>query len=116
MLRQGLEKEVKALVKKYGWTPVLRNTIGYAEWSSFAPEGLRKDKSSFAPNRIKGLQKDKSSHTEELQKIAEQIKTHTLQLTKRQMTWFKRDKTIRWVKDYKEAADLIKKFTETESL
>jgi len=29
---------------------------------------------------------------------------------KRQMTWFKRDKRIIWVKNYKEAEKLIKKF------
>ncbi|MDP2934474.1 MAG: tRNA (adenosine(37)-N6)-dimethylallyltransferase MiaA, partial [bacterium] len=33
MIKSGLEKEVKNLVKKYGWTIVLKNTIGY---SSFA--------------------------------------------------------------------------------
>lgn len=81
MLKQGLEKEVKALVKKYGWTPVLKNTIGYAEW-----------------------QEDPSL-----------IKTHTLQFAKRQMTWFKRDKKIRWVKNYQQAATLIKKFAKDSS-
>jgi len=34
MIKTGLEKEVKRLVKKYGWTTVLKNTIGYAEWIS----------------------------------------------------------------------------------
>jgi len=29
---------------------------------------------------------------------------------KRQMTWFKKDKRIRWVKNYQEAEELIKKF------
>ncbi len=32
MIKMGLEKEVKGLVKKYGWTIVLKNTIGYTEW------------------------------------------------------------------------------------
>ena len=32
MIKAGLEKEIKGLVKKYGWTTVLKNTIGYAEF------------------------------------------------------------------------------------
>lgn len=86
MFKLGLEKEVKALVKKYGWTAVLQNTIGYAEWKEFH---------SFLQGR---------SETPSL------IETHTLQLAKRQMTWFKRDKKIRWVKSQRQATALIKKF------
>ena len=32
------------------------------------------------------------------------------QYAKRQMTWFKRDKKIRWIKNYKEAEKLVKNF------
>jgi len=32
MIALGLEKEVKKLVKKYRWTSILKNTIGYKEW------------------------------------------------------------------------------------
>ncbi|OGZ22682.1 MAG: hypothetical protein A3A08_00215 [Candidatus Nealsonbacteria bacterium RIFCSPLOWO2_01_FULL_41_9] len=35
---------------------------------------------------------------------------HTIQYAKRQMTWFKRDTRIHWVKNYREAEKLIKKF------
>jgi len=90
MLKMGLEKEVKNLVKKYGWTDVLKNTIGYAEWSSFAPTELRRDKT----------------------KIEKLLVLHTLQLAKRQMTWFKKDKRIHWIKNQQQAANLTKKFTE----
>jgi tRNA dimethylallyltransferase len=62
MIKMGLEKEVIKLVKKYGWTIVLRNTIGYAEWKN-------------------------SAHKKE---IIEAIKLHTLQYAKRQLTWFKK--------------------------
>jgi len=29
---------------------------------------------------------------------------------KRQMTWFKRDKRIKWVKNYREAENIVKTF------
>ncbi|MDD5750294.1 MAG: tRNA (adenosine(37)-N6)-dimethylallyltransferase MiaA [Candidatus Pacebacteria bacterium] len=87
MLKQGLEKEVKSLVKKYGWTDVLKNTIGYAE---------------FAQGPAFPLQ--------------ELIALHTEQFAKRQMVWFKKDKRIHWLKNQKQANTLIKKFTEIFSL
>jgi len=62
MIKMGLEKEVKKLVKKYGWTTVLRNTIGYAEWRD----------------------------SENKKEIIKAIKLHTLQYAKRQLTWFKK--------------------------
>ena len=37
MFKMGLEKEVKKIVKKYGWTIVLKNTIGYAEFQNQNP-------------------------------------------------------------------------------
>jgi tRNA A37 methylthiotransferase MiaB len=62
MIKMGLEKEVKKLVKKYGWTIILRNTIGYAEWKN----------------------------SENKKEIIETIKLHTFQYAKRQITWFKK--------------------------
>jgi len=87
MLEQGLEKEVKGLVKKYGWTPILQNTIGYAEW-------LQKQLSRFCRS----------------DSVASAIILHTLQFAKRQMTWFKKDKKIRWVKNSQQATTLLKTF------
>lgn len=69
MFGQGLENEVKILVKKYGWTPVLQNTIGYSEW-----------KDAITKKELQAL-----------------MSLHTRQFAKRQMTWFKKDKRIRWI-------------------
>jgi len=89
MFRRGLEKEVKSLVKKYGWADVLKNTIGYQEFQTKeSPSFLLKERRAFL------------------------ISSHTLQLAKRQMTWFKKDKRIHWVKTVPQATNLIKKFTE----
>ncbi|MCX6789124.1 MAG: tRNA (adenosine(37)-N6)-dimethylallyltransferase MiaA [Candidatus Gribaldobacteria bacterium] len=92
MLKQGLEKEAKALVKKYGWTPILRNTIGYAEWQNL-------------------LNLTKSSSAElDLVKFTTLISLHTMQFAKRQMTWFKKNEQILWVKNYQESARKISTF------
>lgn len=94
MFKQGLEKEVKALTKKYGWTSVLKNAIGYSEWkglSSFV------DRRSLAPSEIKN-------------EVKNLISLHTRQLTKKQMTWFKKDRRILWVKNYQEAVHKVSAF------
>ena len=44
------------------------------------------------------------------QEMIDDIQKGSEQYAKRQMTWFKRDKRIYWVKNYKEAEKLIKKF------
>ena len=85
MLRMGLEKEVKKLVKKYGWISSFQ-TIDYQEWQEYFAGKINKDQ------------------------LKEKIKTHTFQFAKRQMTWFKRDKRIKWTKNYQEAKKLIREF------
>jgi len=85
MIKNGLEKEVKTLVRKYGWTGVLKNTIGY---SSFAKASDGK------------------------QEIVNDIKLRTLQYVKRQMTWFKKNKKIHWIVDDKQAKRIVKNFLE----
>ncbi len=44
------------------------------------------------------------------QEMIEKIQKESEHYTKRQMTWFKRDKRIRWIKNYKEAEKLVKNF------
>jgi len=82
MIKNGLEKEVKKLIKKYGWTMVLRNTIGYAEW--------------------------KDSENEKI--IAKAVKNNTYHYAKRQMTWFKAIKEIHWISNYQQAENLLRQF------
>ncbi len=85
MFNQGLEKEVESLIKKYGWVPALQ-TIGYQEWKQYFENELNKSK-------VKDL-----------------IILHTRQFARCQMTWFKRDKRIHWIKKQPEAEKLIKEF------
>jgi len=85
MIKQGLEKEVKNLVKQYGWIINLQ-TIGYQEWKEYFGNKI-------SENEVRDL-----------------IILHTKQYAKRQTTWFKRDKRILWIKNYKEAEKLTKSF------
>ncbi len=59
MFKQGLAKEFKNLVKKYGKSSILTKTIGYAEFFDF----------------------------EDLDSVFEQIKINTRRLAKKQRTW-----------------------------
>jgi len=88
MIKSGLEKEAKKLIKKYGWTQVLRNSIGYQEWNTKKPK----------------------------KEIIEDIKLHTRQFAKKQMTWFSAKDgkypadEIRWIRNYSEAKKTIQDF------
>ena len=85
MIQIGLETEVKNLVSKYGWIPSLQS-IGYQEWKGYFNDKINK---------------------KEVQNL---IELHTLQYIKRQMTWFKKMKEIKWIEDPKIAIELTKLF------
>lgn len=88
MIKMGLEKEVKNLVKRYGWTTVFRNTIGYSEFSHYAKASRDK------------------------QKTEDDIKLHTYQYAKKQMTWLNKypGKKVHWIKNSTEANKIVKEF------
>jgi len=86
MFKSGLEEEVKRLVEKYGFEIPLLQTIGYQEWQEYFAGKITKEE------------------------LKEKIKLHTLQFAKRQITWFKKDKRIKWIKNYQEGEKLIKEF------
>ena len=87
MTEQGLTKEVKGLLKKgYNFSLPSLSGLGYKQIGMY----LR--------NEIT------------LEEAIKLIKLRTRQYAKRQMTWFKRDKRIRWIKNYKEAEKLVANF------
>ena len=51
-----------------------------------------------------------------LEEAIEQIKMNTRRFAKRQMTWFKRDHFIRWVRREKDAVRLVRNFLRNYSL
>ncbi|MBI2448480.1 tRNA (adenosine(37)-N6)-dimethylallyltransferase MiaA [Candidatus Microgenomates bacterium] len=100
MITDGLEAEAQSLAEKYGWDAEAMTGIGYREWASF----LGNPKPQIL--NAKEIQNPKL----EIQKIAEQIKINSRRYAKRQMTWFKRDKEIHWVKNKKEAEYFTRNF------
>jgi len=84
-----LIEEVKQLKEKYGCVAYAMSGIGYQEIC----EHYRRGEWPFTPTVI----------TE----ISDEIKKNTRQYAKRQRTWFKRNKNIRWVKVVTEAEELV---------
>lgn len=72
MLEQGLEDEVRELAERYGWDCEGLKGVGYAQWQSYF------------------------LGTASLDEIRAKIIKATLDLAKRQRTWFKRNKSIHW--------------------
>lgn len=86
MITAGLVEETRGLLDKYRSDLPAMSGIGYREIGSY----LRGELS--------------------LDEAVQQIKWHTHQYARRQLTWFKRDPQIRWVKEYEEAEELARIF------
>ncbi|MEK9170906.1 MAG: tRNA (adenosine(37)-N6)-dimethylallyltransferase MiaA [Patescibacteria group bacterium] len=88
MIKNGLVEEVKKLIKKYDENQRSFDAIGYREIIEYLNKNLSFDQT------------------------IDLIKKNTGQYAKRQMTWFKKDKKIHWIKNQKEAGRLVRKFLE----
>lgn len=89
MLAAGLEQEVRGLVSSYGWQAEGLKGVGYAQWRGYC-EG-----------------------TETLSEARQKIIKATLDLAKRQRTWYKRNKSIHWLftpVDLEATVDMITTF------
>lgn len=73
MFKAGLEAEVKRLSTKYGWDVEPMKGIGYHEW------------------------RDYFLGSQTLAQTRERIIRSTMQLAKKQRTWFKRNNSIQWL-------------------
>ncbi len=92
MLASGLEDEVRALVEQYGWDCEALKGIAYAQWRGY-----------FEGNESYEIARTK-------------IIKATLDLAKRQRTWFKRNKSIHWLTtpvNWQETVDIITTFLKT---
>lgn len=89
MLAAGLEKEVAGLVERCGWDCEGLKGIGYAQWRGYF------------------------DGAETLDQTRDKIIKDSLDLAKRQRTWFKRNKSIRWIStpvNLTEVVDLVTTF------
>ncbi len=123
MIKNGLVDEVKKLVKKYGERQIAFDAIGYREiihYLAADQRGLNTDLrgqnklqrrsapaplDSFASNGVNLRQSARN-----LKEVVDMIKKNTWSFAKRQMTWFRGDKEIKWVKKEGEAFRLAKNF------
>lgn len=87
MIKTGLIEETKKLAQKYSFDWPAMSGIGYQEISQFLQGKIT------------------------LEKAKQLIKQHTRQYARRQLTWFKKDQRIIWVKNYSEAQKLIYSFS-----
>jgi tRNA dimethylallyltransferase len=88
MIKNGLVLEVKKLIAKYNKNLAVFDAIGYREIIDYLQKKLT------------------------LAQAVEKIKKNTVKYAKRQMTWFKKDTRIHWIKTKREAEKLIKSFLE----
>lgn len=85
MIKDGLVEETKKVYKKYGRVESL-NTIGYKEITEYLNGKVS------------------------LQEAIKRIKFNTHAYVRRQMTWFRKNKEIIWIKNQKEAEEKIRGF------
>ena len=86
-LKQGFLTEIIKLKKKgLTWKRIEEFGIHYRQAAQYLQKQINEQE--FIDNSLKELKN----------------------YAKRQMTWFKKDKRIKWVKDYKKTEKLIKKF------
>ncbi|MGC1176467.1 MAG: tRNA (adenosine(37)-N6)-dimethylallyltransferase MiaA [Candidatus Saccharimonadales bacterium] len=83
MLVAGLEQEVRGLAEQYGWGCEAMKGVGYAQWWDYF------------------------SGTQTLAETRAAIIKDTLDLAKRQRTWFKRNKSIHWFSTSVKRTDIV---------
>ncbi|MDP3964984.1 MAG: tRNA (adenosine(37)-N6)-dimethylallyltransferase MiaA [bacterium] len=86
MMKQGLVKETKNLLKKYPANLPALSSIGYKEIGQYLKGEIS------------------------LERAVELIQQATRNYAKRQISWFKRDRSIHWVKTAGQAEKLITRF------
>ncbi len=92
MLAAGLEAEVRGLVERYGWDCEALRGISYAQW------------------------RDYFQNQDSIQETRQKIIKATLDLAKRQRTWFQRNKSIQWFStpvNQTEVVELVTTFLDT---
>jgi tRNA dimethylallyltransferase len=86
MLNLGLENEVRQLAEVYGWGVEPMKGIGYREWREYFDD------------------------TQTLNEIRDRILKGSMELAKRQQTWFKRNQSIQWLSDRSNAVEILTTF------
>ncbi len=88
MLSNSFVQEVEGLRKKYGDSDALVRTTGYAQVIEFLDGYIEKSE------------------------LSDDIITATWQLSRKQMTWFRRNKSIEWISSIDQASAMISDYLE----
>ena len=88
MLSNSFVQEVEGLRKKYGDSDALVRTTGYAQVIEFLDGYIKKSE------------------------LSDDIVTATWQLSRKQMTWFRRNKSIEWISSIDQASAMISDYLE----
>ncbi len=83
MLEAGLQQEVLGLSEKYGWDCEALKGVGYSQWQGHF------------------------LHAETIPETRQKIIKATMDLAKRQRTWFKRNKSIHWLNQPVNRGDVV---------
>tara|TARA_B100001248_G_scaffold262195_1_gene256639 strand:+ start:1669 stop:2562 length:894 start_codon:yes stop_codon:yes gene_type:complete len=86
MLAEGLIEETRSLID-----------LGFEEWPALNSVGYREVKEYLRGELVK-------------EDLPEKITTKTMQLAKKQRTWFRRDVNINWLQKYEDAEELLQYF------
>jgi tRNA dimethylallyltransferase len=93
MLSAGLEEEVKQLAGRYGWDCEALKGISYAQWREYFLGSENRDQ------------------------VRQKIIQATVNLAKRQKTWFQRNKSIQWIDTpgkWPQVVDLVTTFLDND--
>ena len=99
MVAMGLVNEVRGLRDRYGCASEAMTGIGYRQICRWLASKSRMGAEDQGPMQLISLAD-----------AIEEIKKATRTYAKRQMTWFKRDDRIRWIRSSEEAFDLVTRF------
>lgn len=90
-VKQGVEKEIERLLKMgYSWdNSVLGTTIGYREWRDYMEH-------ETCPPARTSSRRSRAGNIEQKREVIQRWKFDEHSYARRQMTWFKKDKRIKW--------------------
>ena len=97
MIENGFIEEVRGLLFEYSGKISKDYKSNIADYQALQSVGYKE---------LKDYLNDKMTRAEAI----ERIKIATRQYAKRQITWFRKDKRIHWVKNEQEAEKLVKDF------
>jgi len=107
MIKSGLVNEVIGLMRNYGADCPAFDAIGYREIIDYLRSASTNSESD-TNLRIRKFEINSLFADVAFRQAIEAIKRNTWRYAKRQMTWFKKDKGIRWIKSEKQALRLVK--------